>query len=196
MTEAAEHLGITPRRARRWIRLGKLPAELRIGPYGLQYFLPARAIRADDRTPDGAPAPTPPAGAATTYAHAVDRYFSEGENVLLRAVETLRDENWDANKRQEQWEASLRNELLRSYHDLAATVEAPRRSQPVPAERAETVSRTQAMPLEAWRPPGSTAPPRPSVDDHDAPPKLDESLHELREKYRQRLQQGWLKLVR
>ena len=58
------------------------------------------------------------------------------------------------------------------------------------------MGREVVKPVAGPRPPGSVAPPRPSVDEQDTPPKLDESLHLLREKYRQRLQQGWLKLVR
>jgi len=44
VTEAAERLGVTGKTIRRWIRGNKLPAELREGAYGEQYYIPAQAL--------------------------------------------------------------------------------------------------------------------------------------------------------
>lgn len=42
--EAAEQLGISEKTVRRRIKNGSLPAELKQGDYGQQYFIPADAI--------------------------------------------------------------------------------------------------------------------------------------------------------
>jgi DNA-binding transcriptional MerR regulator len=44
LAEAAKALNISQRTIRRWIRAGKVDAELRSGPNGPQYYLPAEQI--------------------------------------------------------------------------------------------------------------------------------------------------------
>lgn len=46
LTEAADLLGISSWTARRWAREGRLQAEVRSGPYGPQYYVPAVHVEA------------------------------------------------------------------------------------------------------------------------------------------------------
>ena len=46
LDKAAAHLGVSTRTLRRWIHAGKLQAELRPGPYGLQYLVPMKQLGA------------------------------------------------------------------------------------------------------------------------------------------------------
>lgn len=45
LPQAAARLGRSPQTIRRWIRAGTLPAELRPGTYGLQYFVHDDAVK-------------------------------------------------------------------------------------------------------------------------------------------------------
>jgi excisionase family DNA binding protein len=44
LERAARHLGVSTRTLRRWIKAGKLEAELRPGPYGQQYLVPRSSM--------------------------------------------------------------------------------------------------------------------------------------------------------
>lgn len=45
LADAADELEVSPRTIRRWVHAGKLPAELRSGSHGPQYYLPGEAVR-------------------------------------------------------------------------------------------------------------------------------------------------------
>ncbi|HET9015787.1 MAG TPA: helix-turn-helix domain-containing protein [Thermomicrobiaceae bacterium] len=45
LADSADELDVSPRTIRRWVRAGRLPAELRPGSHGPQYFLPREAVR-------------------------------------------------------------------------------------------------------------------------------------------------------
>lgn len=44
INEAAERLGVSARTVRRWIKAGRLQADMVNGPHGPQYFIPVEAI--------------------------------------------------------------------------------------------------------------------------------------------------------
>jgi excisionase family DNA binding protein len=51
LKDAATRLGISPRTARRWVKEGRLQAELRPGPYGETYYVAAVALDQAVREP-------------------------------------------------------------------------------------------------------------------------------------------------
>ena len=78
--DAARRLGISVRTARRWIKAGALPAQLRGGRHGLTYAIPLAAVAA---TIAQRPASEPPTGSDD---------FQQVVDDLRRAVAALRSE--------------------------------------------------------------------------------------------------------
>ena len=105
LTEAADLLGISSWTARRWVREGRLQAEVRAGAYGPQYYVHAAQVEAIRRarqeplpgedgrgpaTPGRAPngrraAPAPPSPAADAAAEF--RRFVAEQEARWRAVQ-------------------------------------------------------------------------------------------------------------
>lgn len=54
LPDAAKQLGVSPRTARRWVKEGRLRAELRPGPYGQTYFVSADALTLATEPPSAA----------------------------------------------------------------------------------------------------------------------------------------------
>lgn len=109
LKEAAQHFGVSIQTIRRWIKDGKIEAELRDSPYGQQYYIPAYQIRTAaeiqdvvrvDRTVEMA-----------SLAHVMERYISEREQALLNALGTMQAEIRESIQRGEQREQELRQEI-------------------------------------------------------------------------------------
>ena len=131
LAAVAARLGVSPRTARRWIREGKIHAELREGPGGVEYHVPeaqietAAAIRA-----------AMPADAS------LGDYVDEREGNVVALLEDLRDRLVAAAEGQVSLEERLRLEMREIQEQLEAGIEALRQSQiPEPAEPAEPARR-------------------------------------------------------
>lgn len=115
IAQAAERLGVSTKTVRRWIKAGRLPAELVDGPYGPEYRVPATAVQ--------------------TAAQVVDVVRVERANdprtLALAIVQAL--EQRDAALRQEL--ERLRAEVERARQEAAAAADALRRLEEREAER-------------------------------------------------------------
>jgi AcrR family transcriptional regulator len=115
LAAVAARLGVSPRTARRWIRDGKIHAELREGPSGLEYHVPetqietAAAIR--DAMPDEA---------------SLGEYVDEREGNVISLLEDLRDRLEAATEGQVSLEERLREEMREIQDQLEAGIEALR----------------------------------------------------------------------
>jgi excisionase family DNA binding protein len=126
LNEVAAQLGVAPRTARRWIREGKIHAELRRGPRGLQYFVPdqqietaaalQRAVQADPATSVAAPGP------------ALQGYMSDRDGNVISLLEDLRARLAEATAQQVSLEARLRDEMRVLHEQIAAGIEALRQA--------------------------------------------------------------------
>jgi MerR family copper efflux transcriptional regulator len=120
LPDAAQQLGVSPRTIRRWIKEGKVRAELRPGPYGQQYYVPATQVRTAQEVHEVVRVERPVELA--DLARALDGYLGERESALVSALESLRAEVRQATERQEEREAALRQEfraVLTAVQDLA-----------------------------------------------------------------------------
>ena len=115
LAAVAEQLGVSPRTARRWIREGKIHAELRDGPNGTEYHVPAEQIETAaairDAMPDDA---------------SLDRYLDEREGNVITLLEDLRDRLAAATEGQVSLEERLRAEMREIQDQLEAGIEALR----------------------------------------------------------------------
>src|SRR5947209_1081625 len=97
---AARHLGVSKRTLRRWIKAGKLEAELRPGPYGHQYLVPRSSVagreivRDLDRVEREEERETVP--------RIVEAHLAARESALAAEVAALRHELGGALERMEQ----------------------------------------------------------------------------------------------
>lgn len=73
VTEAAQRLGVHEKTLRRWIRAGRVPADLVDGPYGRQYQVPVSALSSAQHVLDVVKVerPTDPRTLALAVAQAV-----------------------------------------------------------------------------------------------------------------------------
>lgn len=130
LTEAADMLGISSWTARRWVRDGRLHAEVRAGPYGPQYYVPAIQVEAIQRARqeplpgvDGGAPPEPARPANGRRAEASPPAApAPGAAAALRAeLERL------ARRQEERWQAVSRElaELRRELDELRRSLGAP-----------------------------------------------------------------------
>src|SRR5215217_2216839 len=82
VAEAAQRLGVHEKTLRRWIRTGRIPADLVDGPYGPQYHVPVSALSSAQQVLDVVKVerPTDPRTLALAVAQAVHH-----EHETLRA---------------------------------------------------------------------------------------------------------------
>jgi excisionase family DNA binding protein len=97
---AARHLGVSTRTLRRWIKAGKLEAELRPGPYGRQYLVPLSSVAGREIIRDLERVEREEEREAVP--RIVEEHLSAREGVLAGEVAALRRELADALARLEQ----------------------------------------------------------------------------------------------
>ena len=109
LKEAAEHFRVSVQTIRRWIKDGKITAELRDSPYGQQYFIPAHEVQTAseikdvvkvDHTVD-----------VTSLARIMSSYIGEREEALLNVLESIQTEIRESIQRQEQRQEELVKEI-------------------------------------------------------------------------------------
>ena len=90
LAEASRRLGISIKTARRRVKAGHLPGELRLGPHGQQYYVPASAIAAAQVVEASAVAPVAtlaPALDMATLVTTLDRMASELQALRVEVAE-------------------------------------------------------------------------------------------------------------
>ncbi|MFD1673516.1 helix-turn-helix domain-containing protein [Alicyclobacillus fodiniaquatilis] len=109
LKEAAQHFGVSVQTIRRWIKDGKLEAELQDSPYGRQYFIPAYQIKTAaevqdvvkvDRTVDMA-----------SLVRVMDQYLNERDQSLLDVLQSVQSDIRESIQRHEQREEELIKEI-------------------------------------------------------------------------------------
>lgn len=90
LVDAAKRLGVSPRTARRWVKEGRLPAELRPGPYGQTYYVPASAADTFHQVTDVVQVSRPVEVA--TLAQVIDEGFRRRDTELEQTLSSLRAE--------------------------------------------------------------------------------------------------------
>lgn len=140
----AHRLGVSPRVARRWIREGKVHAELRLAQGGLEYHLPEGQIETAVELRDALHDPEH----GTTPGEALDGYLTSHDGNVVRLLEDLRERLATAAEEQVSLEVRLR-EVRELQDQLAAGLRA--------LERA-TVSESELppRPRRRWWPFGSS----------------------------------------
>ena len=117
LEQAAKHLGVSTRTLRRWIRAGKLQAELRPGPYGHQYLVPLKGLDAVQVVRDVERAERQAEREAVP--RVVEEYLARREEPLVRVVEALAGELREAMQRLEKRQEALLAELAGLRRELA-----------------------------------------------------------------------------
>ena len=100
----AQRLGVSTTTARRWIREGKLHAELRLGRGGLEYHFPEGQIESATRLRDALHDPTH----GVSPGEALDRYLSNRDGNVVSLLQDLRARLDQAAEEQVSLEARLR----------------------------------------------------------------------------------------
>ena len=118
LAEAASWLGTTPWGARRWVRLGRLHAELRRGPKGVHYFVPVHQVEAL-----ALEIGLPLAVGAEGQPRFVDPTNLD-DAALVKVLLDLKAEVQQAVESHAETEAALREELNQIRAELAAGIEA------------------------------------------------------------------------
>jgi DNA-binding transcriptional MerR regulator len=113
----AARLGVSPRTARRWIREGKIHAELREGPSGLEYHVPETQIETAAAIRDAMPADA-----------SLGEYVDEREGNVISLLEDLRDRLEAATEGKVSLEERLRQEMREIQEQLEAGIEALRQA--------------------------------------------------------------------
>src|SRR5438270_95044 len=99
LERAARHLGVSSRTLRRWIKSGKLDAELQPGPYGQHYLVPktsldgvqvVRDVEREERRAEREAIPG-----------VLEQYLARRESVLAAEMEALRTEMRESLRRLE-----------------------------------------------------------------------------------------------
>lgn len=109
LKEAAQHFGVSVQTIRRWIKDGKLQAELRESPYGQQYYIPAYQIKTVAEIQDVVRVDHTADIASLT--NVVERFMSEREQALLQALESVQNEIKESIQRSEQREKEMMKEI-------------------------------------------------------------------------------------
>jgi len=115
LAAVAERLGVSPRTARRWIREGKIHAELREGPDGPEYHVPEGQIETAAAIRDAMPEDA-----------SLDDYLDDREGNVISLLEDLRDRLEAATEGQVSLEERLREEMRDIHDQLEAGIEALR----------------------------------------------------------------------
>jgi MerR family transcriptional regulator, copper efflux regulator len=116
---AARHLGVSTRTLRRWIKAGKLDAQLQPGPYGQQYVVPrssmagVQVVRDVERAERQAEREAIP--------RVLETYLAEREGALSKELATVRAELADAVGRLEQQQTEILRRLEQMQRDLGAS---------------------------------------------------------------------------
>jgi hypothetical protein len=111
----AGKLGVAPRTARRWIREGKIHAELRRGANGTEYQVPEGQLRSAVAIK-----------AAVQHQSPLDDYLNERDGNVISLLEQLRDRLAVAAESQTSLEERIREEMRQIHQQLAAGIEALR----------------------------------------------------------------------
>ena len=138
LSVAAERLNVTAWEARRWVREGRLHAELRRGPTGSHYYVPAPQV--DEIALELALSEPP-----TLAELPPDDPLAIDDAALVQALVQLRAEVQQAVEFHEASEAALREELNQIRGELAAGIEALKMAR-APAEEP-----AQSRPRAWWR---------------------------------------------
>lgn len=112
LERAARHLGVSTRTLRRWIKAGKLEAELRPGPYGQQYLVPRSSVAGREIVRDLERVERKEEREAVPQI--VEEHLAARESALAAELATLRRELTDTLLR-------LERRLERIEHELAAS---------------------------------------------------------------------------
>lgn len=99
--EAAKQMGVSDKTIRRWIRDGKLPAELVEGPYGKEYAIPVTALKTAQVVVDVVKVerPTDPDKLALAVASAVAQAVQAETKALRDQIAILEAQLREANER-------------------------------------------------------------------------------------------------
>lgn len=89
LKEAASRLGVSLTTARRWVKDGKLAAELRPGAYGDQYMVPLRAVDTAQEIHDVVKVDRQ--ADLVAFAQALEGYLSRRDAALVGALESDRE---------------------------------------------------------------------------------------------------------
>jgi hypothetical protein len=115
LAAVAARLGVSAGTARRWIREGKIHAELREGPSGPEYHVPEGQIETAAAIRDAMPEDA-----------SLDDYVDEREGNVITLLEDLRDRLEAATEGQVSLEERLRAEMIDIHDQLEAGIEALR----------------------------------------------------------------------
>ena len=132
LEQAARHLGLSTRTLRRWIRSGKLQADLRPGPYGQQYLVPIRQLDAVQIVRDVERVERKEEHALVP--RVLEEYLAERENTVELALQELKVAVQRLIDRQEVMQAELRQ----TQRELMSALDQLRRQVPAQEERAST----------------------------------------------------------
>lgn len=127
LQEAAQQLGISPRTARRWVKEGRLEAEMRPGPYGEQYFIAPEQIKTAQRITDVVSVDRQVDMVA--LAKVLSSYLEEREDALAEALATLRTEYAQTVQHHKQQTQALQKEMEELRQELATRDEQQQRMQ-------------------------------------------------------------------
>lgn len=132
LKEAAQYFEVSPQTIRRWIKDGRLQAELRESVYGKQYFIPRHQIDKVAQIQDVVSVER--TVEIASLLKAMESYFSERENRLMDEMGALREEVAAAREqisnKQEQVTERMENhdrllmETLRAIQEQTATLQA------------------------------------------------------------------------
>lgn len=135
--ETAERLGVSERTVRRWIKVGKMHAELIDGPYGQQYVIPLDNVQTIEQTV--AVATVEKTADPLTIALAISQAMEARDNALKEQIEDLQKQLSETAIIVEriQYEEELRNRELKEWLD--------KRLPKVEAKRLGLIARVKRM---------------------------------------------------
>jgi len=117
LAAVASRLGVSPRTARRWIRHGKIHAELRRGAHGTEY-----------QVPEGQLESAVAIKAAVGDQSSVEEYLNQHDGNVISLLENLLDRLSAAADSQTSLEERIRQEMREIHDQLAAGIQALRRA--------------------------------------------------------------------
>lgn len=117
LAAVASRLGVSPRTAQRWIRDGKIHAELRRGARGTEY-----------QVPEGQLESAVAIKAAVGEQSSVEEYLSQHDGNVISLLEDLRDRLSAAAESQTSLEERIRQEMREIHDQLAAGIQALRQA--------------------------------------------------------------------
>ena len=117
LEKAAVHLGVSTRTLRRWIKTGKLNAQLRPGPYGRQYLIPRSSVAGVEVVRDVERAERQAEREAVP--RVLENYLSRRESAVAEEMAALRVEMQEAIRRLEERQEMVLRELEQIRRELA-----------------------------------------------------------------------------